>query len=836
MKKHLTFALCFGLALSLNIYFRAFPINFPQLKIEARNTVIGSIRQGLAKEINAKFPEMGNLAKDRLIENSVSGYLKKNKQAIENRARQKHLKLKNRYQDGGGQTYLMELDCWHWARYVDNVCRLGHPGDKVVNGRQMDTLMLAPSGSYLPWNQFLFYSSAWLYNNFFLIFGPLPLSSFLFYLPLFFVAIFIGILYLFCFWGGGNLSAFLTCIFVGLSRVFLLRSHAGWFDMDVLNLLMPLLICWTYILAYSASSFRPRLLWLCLSAFWLGIFSFTWVNWWFILLVILAYEIFSLLQIPFLFHRKKGDGLVIIRQRLFSLFLFLGFSLCWVLLFSGIEPLRAFYSQLQSALVLNKPLTMASAWPNVFSTVDELRELNIIQMAGYIAPLPLTICSFICMLALFLRTLHNPEYVGFERERITILFFWFIGMLFACFRGIRFTMFLLVPLGVSLGLAAEEAIRYFRNKKRVISFAIIILIISFTLQFLKIADETARGIFPLMNGAWYKTLTGINQKAPKEAVVNSWWDFGDWFKAVSQRAVIFDGQSQDTPQAYWMANALISADEREAIGILRMLNNGGNKAFEIINQRLKNSFASVLLLKKIILCEPKEARETLSKFLPPQEIEEVMKLVFNKPVKAYFVVDYTMPQKIPAISFLGNWDFTKVYLSQNLKDKEKALDYLVSLGQDKQKLKKLYEEAELIPQEKLHNWVSHRVRFYGGLCKGQERDNAVLFDNGLVYHPKEKAVYLYASEKGSYKIPGSLFLFDGGKIEDTKYTNSDSDYSVLIFKTEDVYRSVILDSELAKSVFVRLYFLDGGGLTHFKPLFEEKYGDGYIRVFEIVWS
>jgi len=72
----------------------------------------------------------------------------------------------------------------------------------------------------------------------------------------------------------------------------------------------------------------------------------------------------------------------------------------------------------------------------------------------------------------------------------------------------------------------------------------------------------------MMNDSWYNLLTNIRNNTHKDSVLNSWWDFGDWFKAVGHRRVIFDGQSQNSPQGYWMAKVLLSPSEEYAMRVL----------------------------------------------------------------------------------------------------------------------------------------------------------------------------------------------------------------------------------------------------------------------------
>src|SRR4030042_2276151 len=181
MKKYLILSLCLASVLGLNIYFRAFPIYFPQFKKQAKDITEQSIRQEAIKGIYRKFPNFNSLAQDKLINNLIADYRNQNKKFITDKVEQIYRQLKDRYQDPGGQTYLMELDCWHWARYVDNINRTGHPGDEVRKGMQWDRLMLAPGGIYMPWNNFLFYFSSFAYKLFSL-FKTVPLFTFLFYL------------------------------------------------------------------------------------------------------------------------------------------------------------------------------------------------------------------------------------------------------------------------------------------------------------------------------------------------------------------------------------------------------------------------------------------------------------------------------------------------------------------------------------------------------------------------------------------------------------------------------------------------------------------------------
>lgn len=823
--------------LAINLYLRSFPINFPQLKTQAKNNISQKINQLAIAEIDRGFPDFSRLAKEQLVSAYVSDYKKKNIKLIREDIQKEYLKLKSIYQDENGQTYMMELDGWHWKRYVENVLFLGHPGDRIIDGKHYDTFMLAPIGTAIGRTNFFYYLCASLYLDF-SFYKYIPLSTFLFYLPLFFVAIFLSLLYFFCFRRWGVLAAIISCLFVGLSPIFLARSCSGWFDTDILNLLFPLLITWTYLKATEELSFEPKAAWLALTGFWVGLFSASWINWWFIFLVILLYEGYSLLNLLLIKLQYKKKNSLFFKQHLFSLSLFIAFSILWIILFCGLEPLAGLFSQLKGAVILNKSVT-ALIWPNTFSTVSELRKGNILQIANASGNIFLFTAALCCLLILFLRTLRTRKFLTFEYELIIILIVWFVSMYFACFRGIRFTMYLLIPLGISLGWAFKDAYENVNKKTKIMHKKILLLIIFvfFIVQMIGYAYASAKRLFPLMNDTWYGVLSKIKENTLPRSIVNSWWDYGDWFESVGNRPVIFDGQSQNTPQAYWMGKVLMNKNEEEAVGILRMLNNGANSAFETINSKVKNSIEAILLLEKVINLEPDKAREVLAKVLPAPSVDEVIRLVFSKPRSAYFIVESSMLDKISAISYLGNWDFLKVYIAQNLykKDKQAILASLANLGLDSMKAQALFREASLIPKADLDTWVSKPVSFHSRLSSGRKEKNVIIFDNGLAYYPKEDSTYLYYLGEAKFKIPKGLFLFEGEKLREISYANSDLDISALMMNNKDGYRAILMAPELGNSLFARLYFLNGFGLKHFKPLIEAKDASGYIRVFEIIW-
>lgn len=832
-KQAILFILPFIAVTCINVYLRTYPVNFPQFKTQAKNMIGDAIEQDAARQVFAKFPQFNDLAKKRLIKDRTREIKEQKKKDIAVQTENLYRQMKERYQDSTGHTYLMELDCWHWARYVDNVVRLGHPGDEVIEGKQFDTYMLSPDGQYMSWGSFLFYFSAFLYKVF-NFFRPTNLFNFLFLLPLFFMVLLTLVLYLFAYRLGGHICAIVSTLFLGTAPIFLPRSCAGWFDKDTLNLLFPILVIWVYLLAYQARSTKKGLIWILFSAFWIGLFCFTWENWWFVIPFIIMYEAVCFVKIIFAYWRSKERSTDFFRKHLLFIGVFFGACVFWIIVFSGTRPLTLLLEQVMGALSLNKPM-IANIWPNVYSTVGELKPTTLREINNGVGNAFLFWSSLLAWDVIFFWGIIKKMFHGFKRSAVIMLSLWLFSMLFACLKGVRFVVFLIIPLGIFLGWAIKELYELVKRKKKYLAIGgLALVLICLIPLFLSNGVKQAEHMYPLMDDTWYEVLTLMRERLPKDAVINSWWDFGDWFKVVSRRRVIFDGQSQNVPQAYWMAKVMLSDDEEKAIRILRMLNNGGNKAFEIINEYLKEPLKSIILLESVLDAPDLiKANKILLEFLPVAAANEVVRLVFEPPKSpAYFVVDPSLPFKMGAISFLGNWDLLKVYIAQNLNkiERKKIIEHLIKLGRNKEEVERLYQEAFLIPAQEQDNWISSPQQFYSPLLRGQLKGDTVFFVNGYTYKPKTQSFLT-----NEQKIPRSLFLFRKDHLVEIAFTNANLNFAALVTDFDQDYKMTLFDLPLGQALFTRLYYLRGEGLRHFQTFIDAQAGNEYTRVFRIIW-
>ncbi|GAJ05649.1 unnamed protein product, partial [marine sediment metagenome] len=147
--------------------------------------------------------------------------------------------------------------------------------------------------------------------------------------------------------------------------------------------------------------------------------------------------------------------------------------------------------------------------------------------------------------------------------------------------------------------------------------------------------------------------------------------FGHWFKAIGNRAVTFDGTSQNSPNAHWIGSVLLTDDESYAIGTLRMVDCGQNKAFEELDKVIKDEAKSIGIIEEIVRLDKKEAKAILlKKGLSEKESNNVSTYTHCEPPEDYFITSYDMIGKSGVWSHFGSWDFDRALIYNTLKKKE----------------------------------------------------------------------------------------------------------------------------------------------------------------------
>jgi dolichyl-diphosphooligosaccharide--protein glycosyltransferase len=801
--------------LAINLAYRLTPVYLPQLKKQANQMIEAAWSRNPVNSLPFQ------LANPNRFKQEVSNL---------------YSSLKRTFQDGSGQTYLLEYDPWQFARYVRNILKHGQPGDSLKDGRPWDELMLAPSGAPVLWDQLLYYLTAALYKAC-LIFSPVPLWSFIFYIPLLFTLILLIILYLVFSERAGWVGSFVGVMFVGLAPVFMERSMAGWFDKDSLSLLLCALVVRWYLFIFATRNPKRRWLNMMLASGLLGLFAATWNGWGIVIGILVSSEVLFALSLLVVKRMSSLEKWRLIREHLILLGTLLLFSCVCIIILCGLGPLQLFAEHIKGIWTLRNEFGR-QIWPNAFATVGELSKLSLFQSLQFMGGwwIAGAACVSIIGLTWHLFLGRDPLY---KRHWMAVIVAWALSMAYAATQGMRFLIFLLIPLGWGLGWWLRACYNFIKRnmptKKRIMalkycfSFLLVMMILGMAYN----GWAAARRILPIMRDNWYNALFWIKENTHPQTIVYTWWDFGHWVKAISERRVVVDNQTQNLPQAYWLARVFLEEDETRALGILRMLNNGGLEAFDLMNTEIQDSYKTYFLFNHILGCSKQEAEDFLSRFLSESCAKQVIAVLFRRPGTAVLIVDDSLAFKMTSVSYLARWDFVKGSILASLHNKpaHEIFEALRQAGEDPLRVQQLYAQALALRPKDRVRWMSNQVGFYQEPRLGEKKEDTVNFDNGFSYRLTDRKLF---SSTG--QIPQSLFYIEDRQIREVTFQEANVSFSIFILENEEGYWCLQLNRPVACSLFVKLYFLNGRGMKHFVPLTKTQEGSRFVKVFQVVWD
>jgi asparagine N-glycosylation enzyme membrane subunit Stt3 len=367
-----------------------------------------------------------------------------------------------------------------------------------------------------------------------------------------------------------------------------------------------------------------------------------------------------------------------------------------------------------------------------------------------------------------------------------------------------------------------------------------VLIVIFIFLVFPYAKSTAEGIkneVPIMNDAWWNSLIKIKNESQSNAIINSWWDFGHHFKYVADRAVTFDGASQNTPMAHWIGKTLLTSNEKEAIGILRMLDCGSNDAFDILDGVVNDTSVSVKMLYDIILIDKSSAENYLkNKNIDLVTIGKVLQKTHCSPPEDYFIASGDMVGKAGVWGHFGSWDFDKadIWMAVSTKTKEEAIETIktqLKLSEEDAK-KKYYELKTISTEDEANAWIAPWPG-YAQQIGCSKQDNSILICGGVTVDLTTKDTNIN-TDKGTQK-PYSIVYSENNEFYEKKF-DSELQQSIILLQEGNNYKIVVASPETAISTFTKLYFYNGVGMKQFKKFTEETQITGEkIIVWKIEW-
>lgn len=832
-------------SVGINVYFRLNSLLLPNIDSYAKEAVYNGIRADLNKDINLLYPDLPEPDKKALSDTTFNLYLKENSRQVRDSVVTKSKETKEYFQDKNGWTYLLEIDPYRWHRRIKNYLDTGHFGTNYIKNQGYDNLMSAPFGeAKIEPLKLHYYIGAVFFRALHSIDNKLSLTNALSLVPVFFSAIMVSAIFMAARLLGLSYPAgFAASLVVGLSNTVLARTSFGFFDTDIYNMFLPLLIA-----SFVACSFRQRAskgaLFLLLAGALVGVYSAIWAIWW-----LIAYILFLGLcayWFSVIVYNRNNSQEKNLQKCVSSIALFILFSTLSVLIISGKEAIgKAFWEPFWYLSLRSKP-AIDNFWPAMAGFISELQRADteyIFKSSGG---------GIILYGALFgmLSMILKRAFLDFKEKGFlaNILFIWFLIMLVLTYASKRFFIFLIVPIGISFAAFLDFLFAFLYKRKNKIAlfrrlndnaYSLLLSGVFAIGLILPVRNAYGSAPAPFFNDSWQNMMVKIKETTPKGSIITSYWEPGDWIMSIAERRTLHCAAWQHTPVPYWVARALLSKNENEAGGILRMLNSGGNLAFDEINKLFNNDkLSSLELVNKMIMLSNDDGGALLSKYTRDNAaIDKILKLMYGAPAPLYLIVYSEMANTIETLSMIADWDFQRYDLWRNFTklDKRGFIDYAQKkFSYSKEEAARVYRVLKITDKSNILSWISAaRHKFYTPYSKiniTQPVQKTILFDNGLIVDKERLTAHFYDSSSRKWLAAGKVIFVSRGALKEGINKDGDKNYAAFILEDNDVYRAVIATPELAESVFFKLYFAKGIGLNHFKLISNET-KEGYSNIY-----
>ncbi|KAF5071961.1 Oligosaccharyl transferase STT3 subunit [anaerobic digester metagenome] len=776
--------------------------------------------------------------------------------------------MKAYYEDANGLPYFSEMDSYYNYRMTQDFLTNGHLGDKKVNGTNWDLHSYYPSGRSADYPPLIVYVTAFTYKIA-SAFADVPLAEVCFWMGAFIASLCVIPSYLLVRRITNDYGGIVAAVLVGLAPSYFAHTFAGFFDTDMFNILLPLLVVWFFIESLRANTMKNRTIFAVLSAASMLVFSMAWEGWWYIFYIIIGAVVVYLLVSQYLFNMKTIKPVSEYpskiewfkdQHEIFSLVVFLVVGLAVMLMALGssgltsalLEPLGA--SQLQSAV-------QNTAYPNVFVSVSELQVPVISSVVAGVGGVPPFVFGILGVFLMFWQLKpktkkeepkkrdknsrrkknkskrrkeekpveaedKNKINAAMEKERRNYLFYgilfsiWLLILAYAMTKGVRFIEPFTLPIALSAGIFVGLLFGYLKDHIKTRGYqyvAIAILMVLAIYSPIASAYAVSTSVVPGTDDSMVSSLAWINQNTANNTIVTSWWDYGHLFTAVADRPVTFDGGSQNSLRAYWVGKAMLTSNETLSAGILKMLATSGDQGPLTLENYTKDTGKSVEILNNILGVDKTQAQTILTtKYgLTAQQAQNVLKYTHpDKAVPQVFITSSDMVGKALWWSYFGSWNFT----SQNG----------TSSG---------YSVAQANATKVGNNTLILGSNAVVGLVSGSNMSVGLLNVNEVQSEVNQTgssqvlssiATELQTGNGSLVEKPHKLLVINNGNVTQNQTVSNDSNFSVYVFAQNNTYVTVAMNRELEDSMFTRMFFLNGYGLTHFT----QKYAQAGV----IVWS
>ena len=822
--------------LTLGLYIRLQTADLHVTDTWARNTVYNYYQNSIRDQVNQQYPTLPEARKNEILTTEFNKFLKEQGSQVEPQIADLSARFKQEFKDDNGNNYMPDIDTYYWLRFIDNLDQKGHLGDQVINGSQFDDHFNFPFGRFVPQDEYFhiylgyyFYKAVKLFDS-----GVIPMVAFA-YLPIFLFALCTIFIFFITKRIAGSTGGFFAALLLAVVPYFVTKSAAGYADTDIEVVFFPLLITFLFLEAFESKKLLKSIILGTLSGLATAVFSITWSGWWYIFdflvgatgLYLVYYLAINRNKLSEHQTQKSAIGLAIpFIIFVISTSVFAGMlTVPDAILISVWGPLHFTNIKDVATLII---------WPNVYTTVAEQ---NVIPLSDLINNIGGKVLFALSIMGIVLTLTKKDKHGHIDIKYALLLAFWFASTLYASTKGLRFILVIVPAFSIGFGVFVGLMSQYIANfMEKELSLAkkwgIVILAVLFVLTLIpsyRNAYAITTSSVPDISDAWVRSLVMIKDNATEPAVINSWWDFGHWFKYWADIPVTFDGTSQQTPKAHWVGKVLLTEDEDEAIAILRLLDCGGDYIpLNTLDARFKDTMKSVELMKREIMLDKGGAVKLLvSEGFDKKTAEEIVSVTHCEPPENFLITSGDMVQKSGVWAHFGSWNFTKADMMLRVKplnavEGKQLLSERYGIPPTQQD--KYYYDIET---QDANNWIADWPSIASTPSSCTNSSGLIVCSDGLRFNLTTQELYGQTPTGKQYPSRYS-FVDSKGKFR-IKESNSSlitsgngQPLGAAIVKIGESYSTIMMSPELVGSMFTRLFYFQGAGLKHFDHFYSDR--------------